>query len=583
MPRAMGGPLDFQPLSLNGDDRVMVSEGYEAQVLLRWGDPVLKGSPEFRVDAQTRASQEMQFGYNCDYAAYLPLMTLPGDERGLLFVNHEYTLGDLMFPGYISGTPTKNQVEVEIAAHGASVVEIRRTGDGWKPVMDSPYNRRITGYTAMDISGPAKGHPLLRTAEDPTGTKVTGMFNNCGGGKTPWGTVLTAEENFNQYFGNAGDLAADDADRLRHATYGLPEGSSGRRWEEHDPRFDVSNEPKSPYRYGYLVEIDPRKPEQAPVKRTALGRFKHEAAAIGTAASSRRVVVYSGDDQRFEYVYKFVSDGQLTPGADGGTLLDSGTLYVARFNSDGSGDWLPLTPEGLPLRENGSRWTAAEIAIHTRDAADLLDGTPMDRPEDIEINPVNQRVYVAMTKNKKRGLTGNAGPDAANPRAENKSGHIIEMEEAGGELDALTFSWNVFMLCGRPEEADTYFAGFSKAAVSPIANPDNLLFDRDGNLWITTDGQISTFKQNDGIYAVPTTGPERGWVRQFLSGVPDGEVTGPELTPAETSMFVSIQHPGEDSDPANPTSRFPDYDPAMPPRPSVMVVTGNNGEIIGRS
>ena len=212
MPRAMGGPLDFQPLSLNGDDRVMVSEGYEAQVLLRWGDPVLKGSPEFRVDAQTRASQEMQFGYNCDYAAYLPLMTLPGDERGLLFVNHEYTLGDLMFPGYISGTPTKNQVEVEIAAHGASVVEIRRTGDGWKPVMDSPYNRRITGYTAMDISGPAKGHPLLRTAEDPTGTKVTGMFNNCGGGKTPWGTVLTAEENFNQYFGNAGDLAVEQND-----------------------------------------------------------------------------------------------------------------------------------------------------------------------------------------------------------------------------------------------------------------------------------------------------------------------------------------------------------------------------------
>lgn len=588
------GNLTFNPVRLDRSDVIKVPQNYASRTVIRWGDPILAPAPAFDINNQTKQSQQQQFGYNCDFVCYFPLeATFPRtveedaaiSNRGILSVNHEYVNPELMFPAYNSASPTQTQVDVMIAAHGLSTVEVQRNQNGeWSYVQNSQYNRRVTGETPMQLTGPAAGSDLLKTSADPTGTSVLGMFNNCGGGFTPWGTILTAEENFNQYFANRNSLPDADSRKAIHTRYGLPTGASELKWDTFYPRFNIATEPNEPFRFGWIVEIDPYNPNFVPRKRTALGRFKHEAATV-TKSADNRAVVYMGDDERFDYMYKFVSQNQISSNREENfNLLDAGTLYVAKFNDDGTGFWIPLVAGQGAL----ATWTQAQVLINTRGAGDAVGATKMDRPEDIERNPVNGKVYAAFTNNTLRGTGALPGPDAANPRPVNRHGHVIEVTEAGNDAGATTFTWEIFMLCGDPRNLGdrTYFAGLNPIAarrfVSPLSSPDNLSFDASGNLWIATDGLPNNLPGNDGIFAVATEGRDRGIVKQFLSSVVGCETAGLFVTADDRTMFVTIQHPGEGSTLANPSSRFPDYNPALPPRPSVIAITKTDGSpIIG--
>jgi secreted PhoX family phosphatase len=584
--------LDFRPIAPSTVDDVAVPKNYAADVIIRWGDPLFRHAPPFNPGSQTAAAQRLQFGYNCDFLGFFPLEDRR-DDRALLCVNHEYTTGGDMFTGYVAGAPTQAQVDIEIAAHGGTVVEIERNRRGWEYKRHSRFNRRITGDTPMFITGPAAGHPLMKTSEDNTGRVVRGMLNNCAGGKTPWGTWLTCEENFNQYFANNAALPAGPV-KAAHTRYGVTNGASGRRWESFYPRFNVPTEPHEPFRFGWVIEIDPYDPDFVPRKRTALGRTKHEAATCAIAKSGQ-VVVYSGDDQQFDYVYKFVSKEKVNKRRREANfdLLDEGTLYVAKLNDDGTGTWLPLTkgnPVLAPLFTD-----QGEILIKTRLAADAVGATAMDRPEDCQPNPVNGKVYLTMTNNSARAA-GTGTP--ANPRAPNFNGHIIELTERHDDHAATTFTWKIFLLCGNPTldlitDAEdlvpnipsnaTFFAGYARAdKLGHIASPDNIAFDSKGNLWIATDGQPSSAdigRPNDAIHAVPTAGRDRGHLRQFLSGPRGCEVCGPEFSDDERTLFCAIQHPGEDGGIPNAVSNWPDrHGIALP---SVVAVYHKDGRRIG--
>ena len=497
-----------------------------------------------------------------------------------MIANHEYTNPELMFPGYSADAPTREQVDYELAAHGASVVHIERhSSRGWRYTMGAWHNRRITGSTPMRLTGPAAGHPWMRTTEDPGGYLVRGTLNNCSAGITPWGTVLTCEENFNQYFAN-NDFVADKQKQAAHKRYGLPGKASERKWERFHPRFDLAAEPNEAFRFGWVVEFDPRDPASPPRKHTALGRLKHEATST-VVGKDGRVVVYMGDDERFDYVYKFVSAGRYSAGDRDAnmSLLESGTLYVAKFTDDGTGTWIPLVAGQGKLTAAAGFATQADVALKTRLAADAVGATKMDRPEDIEVNPKSGWVYCVMTNNTQRGTSGKAPVDGPNPRAENRHGHILELKPANGDHTSLNFAWGFLMVCGDPaNDAGTYFAGFDPALVSPISSPDNITFDAAGNLWISTDGQTGTFKRNDGVFAVPTEEPERGYNRQFLSGIPGGETASLVLDDTNDTLFVSIQHPGEGSTLEEPSSTFPD---GKEPRPAVVFVMKDGGGRIG--
>jgi secreted PhoX family phosphatase len=564
--------------SIPGDmtDAITVAEGYRSQVLIAWGDPLFEDVPDFVVDQLTAASQERRFGFNADFVMYL---ALGNPNKGLLWVNHEYSDGKMMFVGYDAKNPSREQVDIELAAHGGSVVQIAKDLDGtWLIDRSSPYNRRITATTQIRITGPAAGDTLLQTSADRTGTSVIGMLNNCGGGRTPWGTILTAEENFNQYFANAAQ-APDDGRRAAHQRYGVTAAASERLWEKYHPRFDVAQEPNEPFRYGWIVEIDPFDPNWVPAKRTALGRFKHEAAA-GTTSSNGNYVVYMGDDERFDYVYKFVTSRpvDLDNRAANLSLLDDGTLFVARFDDNGSGAWLPMVFGQGPLTAANGFSSQADVLTRARFAGDALGATKMDRPEDVEVNPVSGKVYVTLTNNTNRGTEGNPGTDSANPRPRNAWGHMLELTEADGNHASDHFTWEIFMLAGDPADASTYFAGFPKDQVSPIASMDNIAFDDSGNLWIATDGQPSAIKVNDGVFGVPTAGPERGHVKQILSAVVGSVVASLAVDSPSQSMFVSIQHPGEGGTLTEPTSHWPNGSIALP---AVVVVTRQDGGPLG--
>jgi uncharacterized protein len=591
-----GARLTFTPILPNGLDQITVPQNYTHQVVIAWGDPIFAGAPSFDVNAQTAAAQNQQFGFNCDFLVQLPLpswFTRPSrlrswalgaqftrlfkqpSRRSLLWVNHEYTSGYEMFPGY-SDAPTATQVDVELAAHGGSLVTIENTGAGWTVDKSSPFNRRITAETPIVLDGPAAGSPLLQTSADPTGRAVKGMLNNCGGGWTPWGTVLTAEENFDQYFANGAALSPEK--RALYARIAAPNGPSERKWERFHDRFDLGKEPNEYARFGYVVEIDPYDPTSTPVKHTALGRTKHEAAST-TLSKAQHAVVYSGDDARFEYLYKFVSAGKFDPRDRDANmkLLSEGTLYVAKFNADGTGVWLPLVAGVEPLTAASGFATQADVCVNTRKAADLVGATKMDRPEDVEISPVTGKVYMALTNNTARTTVAtDAGEVKANPRTVNRWGHIIEIAEADGDNAATTFKWEILMLCGDPAVAShaTYFAGFDPSKVSKLSCPDNLDFDEDGNLWIATDGMPNTSGftgLNDGIFAVPVEGADRGYVRQFLSSVPGAEVASLKHSTDQRTLFASIQHPGEGGRLPNSISAWPD-NTNNPPRPAVVAV-----------
>ncbi|MEV7136947.1 PhoX family protein [Streptomyces tauricus] len=587
--------LRFTPVAPNTADAVTVPEGYGQNVVIRWGEPILRGAPAFDPDRQTAAAQAGQFGYNCDFLALLPL---PGERgRQLLVANHEYTDEVLMFKGYDPANPTREQAEIAWAAHGLGVVvveEERRTGK-LTAVPRHHLNRRVTATTEFRVTGPAAGSALLRTSADPTGKKVLGTLNNCAGGETPWGTTLHGEENFNQYFANAS--------RTTDARYGIGTGATERKWERFDKRFDVAQEPNEVHRFGYIVELDPYDPTSTPRKRTALGRFKHEGATI-RLTDDGRPVAYTGDDERFDYMYKFVGSKRMRHGNSRAarehnlTLLDEGTLYVAKLTGDspaieidgtgklpsdgefdGSGTWIPLataTAKGAVSHVPGM--TAEEVYVFTRLAGDKVGATKMDRPEDIQPSPHTGKVYVALTNNTNRGVGSNAKADEANPRNANKHGHILELTERRNCADATSFAWSLFLVAGDPKDPATYFAGYPKDKVSQISCPDNVAFDPHGNLWISTDG--AQLGSHDGLFGVATKGERRGELKQFLTVPKGAETCGPLVQ--DRRVLVAVQHPGEITGATveNPASVWPDG-PGKIVRPSVVSVWRKDGEDIG--
>jgi len=575
--------LTFKEVPHTLDQAHHIPEGYEAQILIRWGDPVLDGAPAFDPAQLTVAGQEKQFGYNCDYIGIYPLPAgSKAGDRFLMVVNHEYTNTNLMFAGIGEGRASrtkanKAQVEVELAAHGGSVIEIAREGGAWKVVAGSKAARRITGTTPMDISGPAAGHDKLKTSADPTGRKVLGMLNNCAGGETPWDTWLTAEENFNGYFGGDADKTADAKAFKR---YGISK-ETWYAWAQYVDRFNVEKEPNEPNRFGWIVEIDPYDPAAAPVKRTALGRFKHEGCHHAMAKDGR-VVIYMGDDERFEYVYKFVTSRPWNrqDRAANRSLLDEGTLYVARFADDGKIEWLPLVQGQGPLTAENGFANQADVLIYTRAAADLLKPTPMDRPEDVEVNPMNGRAYVVLTNNVNRKPEQ---VDRANPRASNNHGHIIEIMPKDGDHASTEGTWTILLVAGKPgiDSGARYHRATSDNGW--LSCPDNIAFDSKGRIWIATDGAPVAAGIADGVYAADTAGYGRGLTRCFFQGPSGSEICGPTLTSDDGTMFLAIQHPGEDPGSIfeKPSTRWPDFKDGTPPRPSVIAITKKGGGPIG--
>ena len=556
-----------------------VSPGHRADILVRWGDPLFEDSPPFDPMNQTSSAQLRQFGYNNDFIGFVPLAADPEGRRGgLLCVNHEYTSTNLMFPGLKDGPDFELPAalcEVEMAAHGGSIVEIRESAEGWKPVLASPYNRRITAHmTPMQITGPAAGSDRLKTSADPDGRMVVGTMNNCAGGITPWGTWLMAEENFNGNF--MGELPDGHPESANHARYGVPAGWYG--WGRHFPRFDLSQEPNEPNRFGWIVEVDPFDPQSVPKKRTALGRVKHEGAE-SVIAPDGRVVVYSGDDQRFEYVYKFVSEGRHDPAnrAANMDLLDHGTLYVARFDAEGMVVWLPLIFGNGPLTPENGFNSQADVLIETRRAADLLGATPMDRPEWAAVHPTTGEVYVTLTNNDGRG--DKQPTDKANPRPHNLHGQILRFNEQGADPTATTFAWELFLLAGEARGAKDKDGKPVPANLTGTINgdlfssPDGLAFDAAGRLWIQTDyDDIEPAMHNMGCNQLLCADPATREVRRILVGPRGCEITGLAWSPDGKAMWANIQHPG---------LSFPASDGRTRPRSTTLLITRNDGGVIG--
>jgi len=598
--------IGFKPIATSSADTIVVPEGYEAQVFARWGDALFADSPAWRPDGTNSGEdQARQIGDNHDGMHFFPLNGKSSQE-GLLVMNHEYTNYEYLFGAEFMTPWTADKVLKAQNAHGASVLHVRQQNGKWDIVRNSKYNRRITGNTEMAISGPAAGHALMRTKDDPQGTRVLGTLNNCANGFTPWGTYLTCEENFNGYFGTTS--GADSRDEVQRR-YGISARSTGYRWEEFDDRFDYVKEPNESNRFGWIVEIDPFNPESMPVKRTALGRIKHENCAYAFTAD-RRVVVYMGDDQVNDYIYKFVSDGRFVPGkdADNRRLLEDGKLYVAKFSDGavsgdfmGDGQWILLDKQANPVLAADSRFAdQAEVLIKTRLAADAVGATKMDRPEWITVHPGTNEVYCTLTNNSGRTVT-----DDANPRAQNRFGQIVRWREAGNDAAATSFEWDLFVVAGNPiaypDRNDLRSGSAAITADNTFNSPDGIGFDADGRLWIQTDGNYS----NTGIYAgqgnnqMLCADPVSGEIKRFLVGPSGCEITGLTFTPDGKTMFINVQHPGEASghpnSPAVPTGMTMDqFVAANPlafsqwpeaaggrPRSATVVVTKKDGGIIG--
>ena len=575
----------FEAIAAQTDGTVHVPAGYKWDVLVRWGDPLFSDAPAFDSGAGVpTAGSDRVFGENTDG---MELFSIDGNE--VLVVNNEYTNNDINLVGS-GGAAVDEEADGVMPAsaddvlrlqnfQGVTIMQIEKSGDGWSVVVDSPYNRRITHNTPMILDGPAAGHDLLKTEADPTGTQSLGTFNNCGSGRTPWGTYLTCEENFNGYFGATDGLPEDAKIAAGYERYGINETGFDYNYHQFDPRFDVSKNPNEPHRAGYIVEIDPKNPESTPVKRTALGRIKHENAAVALAPDNR-VVVYMGDDERGEFIYKWVSRDAYQEGGDTSTLLTEGQLYVARFDDDMTGEWVALTPEATGM-------DAAEIAIFTRAAASAVGATTMDRPEWIAVNPLSIEAYCCLTNNSRRGVLTddgtvrtNAGGDpmvvnAANPREANEYGQIVRWRPHEGDHSASTFDWDLYVMAGNPTvHPDTAYAGTENINAGNIFNsPDAMQIDTTGLLWIQTDGDDSNEGdfQGMGNNQMLAGDPVSGEIRRFLTGPNGSEVTGLTWSSDRRTMFVGIQHPGKP---------FPDGESSLP-RSSIVAVWRDDNQVVG--
>lgn len=581
----------FEEIEHGLDQNFTVAKGYKSDVLIRWGDKIEKGGEKFDPQNLSAETQEKQAGYNNDFIGYLPLPKGSNNsEHGLLGVNYEYVNTNMVFKDVERNNYaniTKDQMQTEMAAIGFGVMEVKKENGQWSVVEDSSYNKRLSlRSTEFDVSGPAAGHDRLKTSADKTGKKVIGTISNCSGGTTPWGTFLSGEENFQSPFWNT---YAEDHPEARN---GKRQNIKNRPWSgigKFEERFQVDKEPNEPNRFGWIIEIDPYNPNSTPVKRTALGRFKHEGAGL-TVNQDGRVVIYMGDDQRYEYIYKYVSTNKFDPNNrdNNSDLLDNGTLYAAEFKENGKVKWHPLIHDHGPLTAKNGFNSQADVLIEARIAADLLGATPMDRPESVTPNEVNGKVYAALTKNKKRT---DEQVNSANPRAKNMTGHIIEMTPPtkGKKPDhaALEYDWDIFIVAGNPfiDHSAKYCSAVSKNGW--FTCPDNVAVDNNGQLWIGTDsgGLINKTAASDGIYMVSTEGDIRALPKHFLRVPIGAEATGPCFTPDNKTLFMSVQHPGVDgvknASFNNPGTRWPDFKPNTPPRPSVVVITKEDGGVIG--
>lgn len=586
--------LGFKGIAISTADTITVPEGYTAVAFAPWGTPLLAGAPAWKGDgSESAADQALQVGENHDGMHYFAIDGKNGEGQdsaeGLLVMNHEYctTQGDGSYQWLFGANHNPADWDVEKAhkamnAHGVSIIHIKRSNGKWDIVQGSNYNRRITAQTEMELTGPAAGDVLLRTQADASGRKVFGTINNCGNGWTPWGTYLTCEENFNNYFGTT-DPGGDQRDAAQKR-YGISATQSGFRWQEVIDRFDYVKEPNEANRFGWIVEIDPFTPNSTPKKRTALGRIKHENAAYHLS-SDNRIVVYTGDDQADDYIYKFISDAKFVKGGDNSRLLDKGKLYVAKFNADkagdadfmGKGEWLLLDKdENATLKADARFPNQAAVLIYARLAADAVGATKMDRPEWVAVHPKNGDVYVTLTNHSSRSTT-----NAANPRKDNIFGHIVRWRETGGDAAAMSFEWDIFVLAGNPnvygKDDPQGRAGSSNITKDNTFNsPDGLGFDQFGRLWIQTDGKYSNAKEyaGQGNNQMLCADPGTKEIRRFLVGPKECEVTGLSFTPDSKTLFINIQHPGEGGN-----SHWPGG--AGIPRSATVIITKNDGGVIG--
>ncbi len=575
-------------------DRVVVAEGYQARAFFSWGDGVLPDAPQWKPDASDSwQAQLKQAGDNHDGMHYFPFSDQP-NAHGLLVINHEYVNPTLHTEGiqWENGRRLQDQVKKEQAAHGLSIIEIRKDAQGlWQRVADSSYNRRISTLTPIRISGPLAGHDAMKTQDDPDATQVLGTLNNCSMGVTPWGTYLTCEENWHNYFCNSD--AMDYQTRTAQKRYGVSQGDRSKYygWETVDPRFNATPDHQQPHlgyvhepnRFGWVVEVDPFDPGSTPVKRTALGRFCRECAVV-SMADDGRMAIYSGDDSKGEYVYKFVPEGRYHAGKAelNRVLLDTGTLYVAQFNADGSGRWLPLRfgENGL-TPENGFA-DQATVLLNARAAADKVGATPMDRPEWVAVHPVSREVYVSLTNNDERG--DKQPLDQANPRPHNLHGQILRWNEHDQDPTATEFQWQIFLLAGEKPANDGQLKPTQQEAVQAenligningdvFSSPDGLAFDGDGRLWIETDFNDDEIQNRVmGCNQLLCADPVSREVRRFLVGPRGCEITGITFTPDYCSMWINVQHPG---------LHFPASDGHSRPRSTTILVTKLDGKIIG--
>lgn len=604
---ATSGLLGFAPVPVSKDDTVVVPAGYKVQVLAPWGTPLTGDMPAYNPGANTGAEQGMQVGSHHDGMHYFAIDGSSTD--GLLVMNHEYveprflhaakwagqTLDGDAVVFDANGMRDEDEVLKEINAHGCSVARVTRGADGTWAVVADPMNRRITGQTEMTFSGPVAGTPHLVTKFSPDGMRTRGTLNNCAHGNTPWNTYMTAEENWAGYFVNA------DAEQPREQKrYGVSAEATRYGWDKAasgaddyirfnasaigaTPAEDYRNEPNG---FGWLVEFDPFDPTSTPVKRTHLGRFAHEGIVFAPTVAGKPVVCYSGDDSRFEYIYKFVSAENYDPATASGALLDAGTLYVAKFNEDGSGEWLALVPGENGLTPENGFADLADILVNTRLAADKAGATKMDRPEWGTVDPNSGEVYFTLTNNTRRSLTQ---VDAVNPRAENSFGQIVRWKYEGNEHSATKFAWELFVIAGTARQSTT-FNGLALGDDSTFACPDGLWCDQNSRLWIQTDmgdigpdqsGPLAPFGMNQMLAADPATGE----IRRFMTGPWGQEITGVITTPDGKTMFVNVQHPGghaTDADFAagNFGSGFPDYNGTVP-RSATLVISREDGGVVG--
>ena len=560
----------FEAIGISTDDDFKVPAGYNASVVVSWGDPLWSDAPEF--DHATRGSGKSQaksMGDNID-----GMELYAHGDKTVLIVNNEYCNRNIIWGNREEGKPQEDDDYLKGKnAHGLTAVELVEKDGQWSIVKDSAYNRRFTPDEPMEITGPAAGHDLMKTTDDPEGKVVLGTFNNCGNGSTPWGTYLACEENFNGYFATENQEHEVTAEMKR---YGVSPKGRGYGWDKIDSRFDIVKEPNEANRHGYVTEVDALDPTSTPKKRTALGRFKHENAEV-VVNGDGRIVVYMGDDERGEFLYRYVSNGVFATGGETDSLLDDGKLYVARFSDDATGQWVELTPESTGMA------SMAEICIHTRVAASAVGATTMDRPEWVAANPKAAELYCCLTNNKNRGLKPNPGGDETpvggpNPREANKYGQIVRWRPTDADHTSDTFSWDLYVLAGNPAVHSDDNRGSDNVNEGNMFNsPDGLKFDSNGLLWIQTDGNYSneTDFAGHGNNQMLAGDPATGEIRRFLTGPKQCEITGLTWSPDKLTMFVGVQHPGERGE-----GHWPEGGDAVP-RSAVVAIRRDDGGRVG--